>query len=35
MMDFLFHGSQALVCVFDCVLCDVHSIAVGLVVHDT
>ena len=34
-MDFLFHGSQTLVCVFDYVLCDVRSIAVGLVVHDT
>lgn len=34
-MDFLFHGSPTLVCVFDCVLCGVRSVAVGLVVHDT
>ena len=34
-MDFLFHGSQTLVCVFDCVLCDVCSVAVILVVCDT
>ena len=34
-MDFLFHGSQTLVFVFACVLCDVRSISVGLVVHDT